>query len=116
MEWFSETQQYLQDKNLFSLSPNRILNCDETSLPLCPEEDKVFVERGVSNVYKEADDSKECLTLLWTYSDDGSRAPPMLMFNYKREIPAAVIKKIPAGWGIGTSKNGWMTSESFMNM
>ena len=38
--------------------------------------------------------------------------PPMVMFAYKR-LPQTVIEKIPSGWAVGRSDNGWMTAESF---
>lgn len=112
-EWFSDQQVYLEKNNLSNLGADRYFNCDETAVMLCPEEDKVFTERGTSNVYKVTDDSKESVTVLFTYSASGRRAPPIIMFKYKKEVPARVVRKIPDDWGVGTSENGWMTAETF---
>lgn len=112
-EWFDEQKKYLESKNLLTISPTRIFNCDESSILLSPDGEKVLTERGSRAVYNISDAGKECLTVLFMYSAAGIRAPPLLMFPYKCSIPNNIIKNNPKGWGIGISDNGWMTAEAF---
>lgn len=75
-QWFGEVRAHLQEKNLLNIEASRIFNCDETSIQLCPKSDKVFAKKGARSAYKIVDaDEKECLTTLFMYSADGTRAP-----------------------------------------
>lgn len=112
-EWFDEQEKYLTSKNLLNISPQRVFNCDETNILLCPNSEKVLTEKGSRSVYKVTDGGKESLTALFMYSAAGTRAPPMLMFAYKGDLPEKIVKNTPKSWGIGVSESGWMTSESF---
>ncbi|XP_066581848.1 uncharacterized protein [Prorops nasuta] len=84
-EWFDEQEKYLQKKNLLHICPSRIFNCDESSILLCPDGERVLTSKGARAAYKVTDGGKECLTVLFMYSADGTRAPPMLMFAYKEK-------------------------------
>lgn len=112
-QWFAEIDQHMKEKKLEDLGPDRIFNCDETSLPLSPEADTVLAEKGAPNVYKVTDDSKECITLLSTYSASGKRAPPMVMFKYQDKIPKNIIDNLPEDWSAGNSDTGWQTGDTF---
>ncbi|CAH2101998.1 unnamed protein product [Euphydryas editha] len=112
-DWFKNNQEYLQKKNLLNIPSNRIFNCDESSIQLCPDAERVLAAKGTRAVYKIVDGGKEALTVLFMYRADGIRAPPMLMYSYKKTVPKKIIENTPKGWGIGISDNGWMTSETF---
>lgn len=112
-EWFQNIGQYLTNKNLLNVSSNRIFNCDESSILLCPDAESVLAAKGSRAVYKVVDGGKEALTVLFMYRADGTRAPPMLMYSYKKSVPKKIIDNTPRGWGIGVSNSGWMTTETF---
>ncbi|KZC13202.1 hypothetical protein WN55_05911, partial [Dufourea novaeangliae] len=42
----------------------------------------------------------------------GQLLPLMVMYSYQR-LPSSIIDKVPRGWSVGRSDNGWMTGESF---
>ncbi|XP_031781093.1 uncharacterized protein LOC116416491 [Nasonia vitripennis] len=112
--WFSDIGVYLKNKGLDKLHPSRVFNCDETNVQLIPKSEKVLAKKGASSAYKIVDGGeKESLTALFMYSADGTRAPPMIMYKYADSMPANILKNCPAGWGIGNSDNGWMTTETF---
>ena len=75
-----------------------MFNCDETSILLCPDSEKVLTRTGVRAAYKITDDRKESLTTLFTYSAAGTRVPPMLMFAYVENLPKVIIENTPADW------------------
>lgn len=112
-DWFEEQKNYLSCKNLLDISPTRVFNCDETNVALCPKSNKILTKKGSLTAYKITDDVKLGITVLFTYSASGKRAPPMILFPYKEKLPRSIIAKIPTGWGVGISDNGWMTLELF---
>ncbi|CAD6241514.1 GSCOCG00012625001-RA-CDS, partial [Cotesia congregata] len=61
----------------------KIFNCDETYVSLCPLFEKVLLAKGSRSAYKVVDSDKEGFTVLFMYSANGDRAPPMIMFPYK---------------------------------
>ncbi|XP_031783872.1 uncharacterized protein LOC116417004 [Nasonia vitripennis] len=112
--WFSDIGVYLKNKGVDKLHPSRVFNCDETNVQLIPKSEKVLAKKGASSAYKIVDGGeKESLTALFMYSADGTKAPPMIMYKYADSMPANILKNCPAGWGIGNSDNGWMTTETF---
>ena len=70
----------------------RIFNCDETYVSLCPPSEKVLLDKGCRSAYKVVDSEKEGFTVLFMYSANGDRAPPMFMFPYKAEVPEKIAK------------------------
>ncbi|XP_036151114.1 uncharacterized protein LOC105833505 [Monomorium pharaonis] len=112
-EWFSDQKKYLKEKNLLEISSTRVFNCDETNIILCPDSEKVLIEVGSRSVYTITDAGKESLTVLFMYAANGVRAPPMLMYAYKGDVPKKIVENTPKSWGIGISENGWMTTETF---
>lgn len=112
-EWFSEQCKFLKSKNLIGISPTRVFNCDESNIMLCPDSDKVLTRKGAAVAYKVTDGGKEGITTLFMYSAAGTRAPPMVMYPYKENLPKKIVEGMPAGWGIGISESGWMTTETF---
>ncbi|XP_068992239.1 tigger transposable element-derived protein 1-like [Neodiprion pinetum] len=112
-EWFKDSGKYLESKNLLNIPASRIFNCDESSILLCPDAESVLAEKGSRAVYKIVDGGKESLTVLFTYRADRTRAPPMLMYSYKKSIPKKIVENTPTGWGLGVSDSGWMTTETF---
>ncbi|KAI4454310.1 hypothetical protein MML48_9g00011696 [Holotrichia oblita] len=115
-KWFSQIENYLKEKSYFSILeyPDRIYNGDETCFMLCPKEDTVIAPRGTKNVYKvDQGAAKANLTVMFTISASGVITPPMEIYPYKR-LSATIVNSVPDNWGIGTSDNGWMKSELFI--
>ena len=114
-KWFKTITEYLNDENYSDVLqyPSRIFNSDETCFMLCPKTKSVLAPKGVRNVY-EVDNAtaKQNVTVLFTFSADGSTAPPFIIYPYKR-IPALISSSVPDEWGIGGSQNGWMKAELF---
>ncbi|XP_014228195.1 uncharacterized protein LOC106653308 [Trichogramma pretiosum] len=111
--WFAEIQKYLGKKSLTNISADRIFNCDETSVAVCPKGENVITLKGARTVYSICDADKACFTALFMYNAAGTRAPPMVMYNYQDEVPQSILTNSPEGWGTGLSDNSWMTAESF---
>lgn len=88
----------------------RILNCDKE---LCPKTGKLLGLKKMNSFYHIAQNKeKENITVLCTYSDDGSILPSMIIYPYKK-IPNYIYQSVSGYWGIGRSDNGWMVSSTF---
>lgn len=112
-DWFQRTRTYLEEQNLLEIDSSRIFNCDDSSFRLCPPGHLGLTEKKNKAVYNYVqNDDKECQTVLFCGNARGDLVPPMVMFKYAR-IPASVATRMPKGWGIGRSDNGWMTAISF---
>lgn len=113
--WFGRVSDYLkssENSNILN-NPSRIFNCDESAFFLSPKEKRVLAKKGSKHVYNRiGNDEKDCLTVLVNANAEGTLAPPMVIYSYKR-IPYSIISKLPKGWGIGATDSGWMTAESF---
>lgn len=93
--------------------PVRVFNGDESGFQICPSTGKVFAEKGSKNVYTvDKGDSKENITVMFTFSANGDTCVPMVIYPYQR-IPEKISKSINPEWGVGRSDNGWMTSDTF---
>lgn len=112
--WFKDVKTYLESKNLIDIDPSRVWNCDETSLQLNPKPRQVLAEKGAATVYQTIDGSdKENYSVLFMYAADGTRAPPIILYKAKSRVPNKVVQKLPQGWSIGLSENGFMQRENF---
>ncbi|KYB26861.1 hypothetical protein TcasGA2_TC033511 [Tribolium castaneum] len=112
---FLEIHRYLEENNLLEVlkDPSRIFNRVESGFQLCPKTGKVLAAKGSQNVYTvDSNNSKESITVMFTFAADGQSCPPMMVYNYQR-IPQKVAESVSEGWGIGRSGSGWMTSELF---
>lgn len=115
-KWFGRVKTYFTENDLLDVldDPSRIFNCDEAGFYMSPQEKQVLVRKGSKKVYnRTANDEKECLTVLLTISASGSLPPPLVIYPYKRYVPAAIVAQMPRQWGVGYTESGWMTSESF---
>nr|CAH7761453.1 unnamed protein product [Callosobruchus chinensis] len=113
--WFTNIREYIKQKGLQEVleDSSRIFNSDESGFQICPSTGKVFAMKGSKNVYSvERSSAKENITVLFTFSADGTICVPMVVYPYQR-IPEKVAKNINPKWGVGRSDNGWMTSETF---
>ncbi len=73
----------------------------------------VIAGRGQRNIYDCSSHSdKDCMTVLVMVNAEGQIAPPMALFSFER-IPGSISETAPPRWGIGRSKNSWMTCETF---
>lgn len=83
----------------------------------CPKTGKVLVQKCSRNLYEiNRENSKENLTVVFTFSAKGDVTPPMILYPYKR-IPTVIIESVSPdwGWGIGHSEKGCMNSYIFVN-
>jgi len=113
--WFDGVSSFLKEEGYSDIlcDSRRIINCDETGIQLCPKTGKVLGPKKMNNFYEIAKNSeKENITVLCTYSADGSVLPPMIIYPYKR-IPNYIYQSVPGNWGIGRSDSGWMVSATF---
>lgn len=91
----------------------RIMNCDETGIQLCPKTGKVLGPKVFKNLYEIAGgQEKESITVLCSFTANGSIIPPMIIYPYKR-LPKNIGQTIPDEWGFGRSDSGWMVSSTF---
>ncbi|KAF0688765.1 Uncharacterized protein FWK35_00038508, partial [Aphis craccivora] len=114
-EWFCEVQKFITEQNCTDIfdDPARIINCDETGMQTCPVSGKLLCPKKMPDFYEICGDSeKECITVLCTFSADGYKFPPMIMFPYKR-IPKLIASTLPENYVIGRSDSGWMVSPAF---
>lgn len=114
-KWFNDIYKYLTEEGLCDIlnDPTRIFNGDETGFNLCPKTKTVLAPKGSKDVYEvSVGNSKENLTVMFTFSAVGVMCPPMVIYNYKR-IPQEIVNSVPPNWGIGHSESGWMKSETF---
>lgn len=115
-KWFLHVEAYLKEENHFNIlsESERIFNSDDTCLLLCPNNKSVCAPKGARNVY-EIDNApaKSNLTVLFTSCPNGDITPPFSMYPYKR-LPHSIASS--DRWGIGTSPNGWMKTEQFLNI
>lgn len=113
--WFDEVSNYFKENDYSQILNigDSICNADETAISLCPKTEKVLASKGVKNIYDVSKTpEKENITALLTVSASGRKAPPMLVYPYKR-IPSEIVTNFPKGWGLGKSATGWMNGEVF---
>ncbi|XP_022180196.1 uncharacterized protein LOC111040570 [Myzus persicae] len=104
-EWFCEVQKFITEQNCTDIfdDPARIFNCDETGMQTCPVSGKLLCPKKMPDFYEICGGSeKECITVLCTFSADGYKFPPMIMFPYKR-IPKLIASTLPENYVIGRS-------------
>ena len=117
-KWFDTAQSYLSNQegcafDEIMADPRRVINTDETNFSLCPKTGKVLGPKGWKNVYDlKRGNEKDTLTVLGTFSADGSVLPGMIIYPYQRP-PREVVESIPAPWALGLSESGWMRSDTF---
>ena len=114
--WFEDVPQYLSKANALDVlsDPSRIYNLDETGVCLCPKTGKLLASVKQKNVYSIfPGQERQQITVLCCFSACGVSLRPMIMYPYKRSIPHEIINSVPAGYSIGHSETGWMTTASF---
>jgi hypothetical protein len=66
--------------------PSRIFNGDETGFQICPSTGPVFAEKGAKNMYStDEGSSKENITVMFSFSANGKKCCPMIVYPYKRK-------------------------------
>lgn len=111
-KWFEEVKLSLADKTEVLSDPTRVFNMDESGFALAPKTGVILGPRGKSVYDERTVSDKENLTVLFSVDAAGTFAPPLAIFKYER-IPPSVANMVPKEWGLGKSKNGWMTSDCF---
>ncbi|KAJ8944743.1 hypothetical protein NQ314_009396 [Rhamnusium bicolor] len=109
--WFQETLELLGENVSVLKDPSRIFNMDETAFFLNPKGNCVIAEKGKHCYGVSSNNDKENVTTLITVNALDF-APSLTIFKFDR-LPASYTKVAPPGWGLGKSKNSWMTSETF---
>ncbi|CAG5047526.1 unnamed protein product [Parnassius apollo] len=113
--WFTELNKFLEEENALDIKddPTRIFNSDETGVMTCLKTGLILGPKNYKNTYEIASGKeKESITVLCTFSADGTDVPPFVLYPYKR-MPPAVIQNFPDTWYIGRSDSGWMVSVVF---
>ncbi|KAJ8945467.1 hypothetical protein NQ314_009219 [Rhamnusium bicolor] len=116
IRWFKTIEEELisGDYRHIHLDDKRVFNGDETNFLLCPKNKKVIACRGSKNVYEiDQGIAKSALTVMFTFSANGSLTPPMIIYPYKRKPPQEILETVPSDWGVGYSDNGWMKASLF---
>lgn len=112
-KWFDEITTYLKDQNLNINEPERIYNCAETAITLCPKGENVLIaakgDKTVSVSALSNNDEQELITNLFVCNAAGHLPPPLIMLPYNR-MPTTIEDQIP-----GKSDVGWMTGQSFFD-
>ncbi|KAH0551226.1 hypothetical protein KQX54_000814 [Cotesia glomerata] len=91
------------------LKNKKLYNCDESSILLCPDAESVLAGKGTQAVYTVVDGGKEALTVLFMYSAEGVRAPPMIMYSYKKNIPKKLLRILQLA---GVLEFQWLVQEN----
>ena len=99
----------------YNFPPNRIFNMDETGVTVvqkkCP---KVYGPKGAKKVGAVISAERgRTITAVFSVSAAGNYCPPMLIYPRKRMAPA-LQKNGPIGAVYACSKNGWITSDLFV--
>lgn len=113
--WHAEITTFLQDNKLSDVltDPKRVYNADEAAFFLNPKGNKVLFSRGEKCVNSIVNSNeKECLTVMVSGNANGDVCPSMVLYQYER-VPQDIVEKLPLGWGVGRSENGWMTTGVF---
>ncbi|XP_015113513.1 uncharacterized protein LOC107038770 [Diachasma alloeum] len=114
--WFSKVGRYLEKKSLLNIEADRVFNLDESSFMLVPKDNIVITERGAINVPQIVNgNEKACFTVLFTVAASGKMPPPMILFDLKTAPKKNILDQIPKGWGVGNTKRGCMTADSFFS-
>jgi hypothetical protein len=73
-----------------------VFNRDETGFSLCPKTKTLLGLKGTKDVYEIAKgNSKENLTVMFTFNANEDMCYLMVIFNYQR-IPQNIIDSVPA--------------------
>ncbi|KAF6198503.1 hypothetical protein GE061_008251 [Apolygus lucorum] len=89
-EWFNELNNFLVEhdcEDIFedSTRGRRVLNLDETGCLTCPKTGKVLGPKQLPDFYEVTTGSEKLsITVLCTYSADGSALPPMVVYPHKK--------------------------------
>jgi hypothetical protein len=76
--------------------PRHVFNGDETGFSLCSKTKTVLGLKGAKDVYEIAKgNSKENLTVMFTFNANEDMCYLMVIFNYQR-IPQNIIDSVPA--------------------
>lgn len=113
--WFRELEIYVESKGtVYILScPTRIFNGDERGFSLCLKSGKVLGLRGYRNLLEvKKGNEKDNITVLVTFSADGTLCPPCVVYPYVKP-PRAIAESMPLDWILGKSESGWMRSDIF---
>ncbi|XP_062700983.1 uncharacterized protein LOC134285044 isoform X2 [Aedes albopictus] len=114
--WFKEVHEYLKEINMTDLldQPGRIFNLDETAFQLVVKNQKCLAPKEMRHLHTVyANNDKESYTGLFTACADGRLLPPLVLFPYKRRIPAEISLSAPHDWGVDKTDSGWMTGQAF---
>lgn len=100
LDWFKGLQDHLKSekiKRIFDDS-EQIMNSDELGMQTCPRTGKLLGPKGEKNLYQLASDpEKQSISDLCTFSADGTRYDPMIIYPCKK-IPRDEAAPIPAAF------------------
>lgn len=94
--------------------PHRIFNVDETGLQPVVPSPKVLAKRGTARVGRVSSAERgKTTTAVCCVSAAGTSVPPMLIFGGRKKVDPRLLKDAPRGTIMGSSDNGWITSQLF---
>ncbi|XP_058840103.1 uncharacterized protein LOC131695592 [Topomyia yanbarensis] len=115
-EWFKTVSEYLAENELSDVlnDPSRVFNGDESGFCINPIPKRVIATKGNKNVsIVEPANSKQNITVLFSFAADGTVVPPDVILPYKR-LRKDIIQSFPGHWGLGCSDAGWMDTKNFV--
>lgn len=100
------------DKSLKDVSPEYIVNYDETNMTDDPQRKKVLVRRGCKHPDRVMDSSKSSISVMFSGAASGSILPPYVCYKAEH-LYQTWMERGPAGCRYNRSKNGWFNGAVF---
>ncbi|KAJ8928138.1 hypothetical protein NQ314_019318 [Rhamnusium bicolor] len=100
------------EENLMDISPDRILNYDETNLSDEPGTKKCLFKRGTKYPERALNFTKSCISIIFAATASGEVLPPYLVYKAERLFDAWCIGG-PRKTCYNRTKGGWFDSYCF---
>lgn len=95
-----------------NISPENIINYDETNMTDDPGSQKVIVRRGTKHASRVMDSSKTSTSVMFAGAADGTFLPPYVVFKAKYIYPDWV-EGGPVGARFNRTSSGWFDSDVY---
>lgn len=115
-KWFDMVNNYINKTDELAevlKDKRRIINVNEIFLRFEPSSDRMLAPIGTENVSKETQNDNAGLTVMCSFSADGTARKPFIIYPFK-PIPKSIKEKFPHHAAKMTStQNGWIDSTTF---
>ena len=109
-------ENYIQVLEKSKFRPENIYNLDETGITTVLKPTKVVSEKGKKQVGQIASAERgELITFVGIINAVGNTIPPVFVFPRVRNLSDYIVEGPTSSIALG-SKNGWMTSENFLEV